>query len=354
MICVVVFIISTEKTEYEIQAKNIWRMYMNKFPEIKCIFIENEETLNTNSEYYPEQNLLKIRGRDSIIPGIFIKTIYSFKWFLSNKEFSDCDYIIRTNLSSFWIFNRLLDILNDIRPNNYVMAKKVFGRFPSGCGMVLSRDIVEKICKFKYTDTFINSHNDDVLIGNILNSLGIFNYNGNYHHNFGTLPDRHQYHVRCKLGHEFEGVTVENRVQKEIPYLKKLLDTYYYTFNFPSKYFNKDVLLVGDFEENDLQTIHQNCNIIHLNNFSLESVIHLQPVYIIAIVNDSFSELLDYALSKSAKLQVYIKDTSKIDNIEKIFSQFDIYHQNSKILDFNLYLKMNKSCILIFIPNKLL
>ena len=226
MVHIVVLIISTNLTEYERQAKAMWQRYMNLKPEIECVFIEADKTMDTAIEYNEENNVLKINEEESLIPGIYLKTMKSFQWVLEHPKFGECHYIIRTNLSSFWIFDRLLQKLPATPPSDYILAQKVFDKFPSGCGMVLSKNVVQNLFKDHYDKDCINTFADDVIIGDSLRLLGITTYNnGDFHHDLNNLPDKHHYHVRCKLGHTFEGITTEMRSEKEIPYMKHLIDT---------------------------------------------------------------------------------------------------------------------------------
>lgn len=351
---VVILIISTEKTEYERQAKLMWRRYMNKTPEITCMFIENDEGMDEQIRYEPEKNLLKVKDKESLVPGIFIKTIRAFKWILSHESLKDCNYIVRTNLSSFWIFDRLLKKLPRIVPPNYVLAEKIFDYFPSGCGMVLSKQVVESLCTINYHKNVVNNCPDDVLIGKGLEFLGITTYNdGAFHHDLQSLPPKHHYHIRCKLGHEFQGITTEMRRQTEIPYIQTLIQTYYYTFQIYPKYFDKQILIVGDFQRSDIKQVEKEkgCHVTYISRFEMLKPVNIHPHCIIANTDAAaFPMLADYALGKGSELQFYIKNASQFGIIPQM-SKFMVYHQNSIIDDLESYLGSNDSCILRFIPD---
>ena len=75
------------------------------------------------------------------------KTLQAFKYLLENHDF---DFIFRTNTSSYVDATRLLERLNDM-PKSGVYAGFVgtaLGKlkFASGAGILLSRDVVKKIC----------------------------------------------------------------------------------------------------------------------------------------------------------------------------------------------------------------
>lgn len=347
MVHVVVLIISTNLTEYERQAKAMWRRYMNLKPEIDCIFIENDETMNSSNHYDEENNLLKIKEEESPIPGIYLKTIKSFQWVLQHPKLKTCDYIIRTNLSSFWIFDRLLEKLPRTPPSDYVLAQKVFNQFPSGCGMVMSKTVVENLCTIHHHQDTVNQVPDDVIIGESLRLLGITTYNdGDFHHDFNTLPKKDCYHVRCKLGHTFEGVASEMRLEREIPFMNFLIDTYYNTFYIHPRYFKTQIIVIGDFEKST--EIDKKCNVLYIKEASeLENNREFNPSCIIANTDIShFERIASYALLKKSDLHFYIKHTYAMFRFLPLLSNFNVYHQNSRIIDVESYLLRNESCIL--------
>lgn len=220
---VVVLIIASDLTEYERRAKEIWRTYMNTDLRITCLFIQFDDTIEAPVHDQPT-NTLRFPGTESAIPGLFDKTVKAFQWAL--KAFPDTLYFFRTNLSSVVLFSRLVEKTKHLPRTRCVVAKKVFDRFPSGCGMLLSRDVVQDICRWApHTDT--STHLDDVVIGSILNHIGIVEYDGSYHHDLKSLPPDDCYHIRCKLGHVHEGVTEKMRVDREIPYMDSMVQRYY-------------------------------------------------------------------------------------------------------------------------------
>ena len=123
--------------------KEQWLRYMNSNPVVKSYFICMKEELS--EEYLLTDDTVFIRGTESFVPGIHVKSCESIKVLLNQSEFSDVEYVIRTNISSFWIWDRLIKYLNNI-PRTNVMSSHFMKThdtkvFPWGCGFIMSRDV---------------------------------------------------------------------------------------------------------------------------------------------------------------------------------------------------------------------
>ena len=108
---------------------------------------------------------------ETYIPGILQKTVHAFK--IVAKQ--DCDYVLRTNLSSFFILDNLLKWIDDLPITN--LYSGVIGNvdyisspYASGAAFILSKDVL---------DYFINNidnlkvdkpYHDDILIGDLLSN----------------------------------------------------------------------------------------------------------------------------------------------------------------------------------------
>ena len=91
-----------EKEGYEEMQKTLARYYAS-FPNVKTIFYKYSD------EDKFEDNILHIKGTESLVPGVLQKTLKIFEYAINDiKEFYEYDYIIRTNISSIVNF-RLLE-----------------------------------------------------------------------------------------------------------------------------------------------------------------------------------------------------------------------------------------------------
>jgi hypothetical protein len=89
--------------------------------------------------------------QENLVPGVLIKTIYAMRFVLSKKNY---DFIIRTNLSTFWDFDGLLrELMSYPALRHYSGFGPVWpgrgydvnGFYASGADMVMSRDVVESV-----------------------------------------------------------------------------------------------------------------------------------------------------------------------------------------------------------------
>lgn len=109
--------------------------------------------------------------------GILQTTISALSYVNSNFEF---DYVIRTNVSSYWNLQRLLEMLDRAPRNDLYMG--VIGKsyipkldaeleFISGAGIILSKDIVELILKNR--EQIESNFIDDIALGILARNLNV-------------------------------------------------------------------------------------------------------------------------------------------------------------------------------------
>ena len=157
--------------------RRIMRTFMNSNTDIKTFFVrmnpDQTETVRL------EGDILFCRGTESFVPGILQKTLIAMEYCLANLSF---DYIIRTNLSSFWDFKRLLTLYATLPKEMCVFAIKGehYGtHFPSGAGFICSRDIIQ-LC-IENISSFKMSTIDDVAFGEVFLTQNIPIINGKRH-----------------------------------------------------------------------------------------------------------------------------------------------------------------------------
>lgn len=128
----------------------------------------NQECTEVKNENEPVTKLITESPEDWSLIGL--KTILAFKYLLENYEF---DYIFRTNTSSYLDVSTLLDYLAK-KPRKSMYAGvigTVFGntRFASGAGILLSRDLVQRISD----NSGLWKHGlvDDVAIAELISSF---------------------------------------------------------------------------------------------------------------------------------------------------------------------------------------
>ena len=177
MIKVVALIISEKGVT---QQKEEWRRYMNSNKLVKSFFIELDPNLST--EHSITNDTITIRGVESHRPGIYNKTIQSLKICLNSEEYASVDFFIRTNLSSFWIWDRLLAYIDSVPKTKYAASGHVMVKrdrdwnSPHGSNMILSRDVA--LLLLPHIDNSVKKEADDIAIGGILNmnSINVCSY----------------------------------------------------------------------------------------------------------------------------------------------------------------------------------
>jgi hypothetical protein len=162
-----------ELTDLYKNLKQQWLRYMNSNPSVKSYFICMKQDLE--QEHLVTEDTVFIRGTESYIPGIHVKSCESIKVLLNNSEFSEVEYVVRTNISSFWIWDRLIQYLKNIPRTNVISA--VIGnhsgiRFPSGSGFIMSRDVALLYSQMATHPTSFYLQ-DDVVLGQIASENNI-------------------------------------------------------------------------------------------------------------------------------------------------------------------------------------
>ena len=180
----------------------------------------------------PEGNLFIGSKEDSFIPGIISKTIECLRYI--NKTYN-YDHIVRTNLSSFFILDKLVnqgEALHKERCYAGVYYRHYNQEFCNGAGSWLSRRTSEYLVDSCH-EYMWNIAPDDVVIGMIMDKYGLkpqplgrFDFTCN--HYYLSEPSecerwkeellKNHYHVRIKN---------ENDRKMDVLYMVKLTEMFY-------------------------------------------------------------------------------------------------------------------------------
>ena len=165
---IIFLIISSDNEGVYPQMRELSPKYLDLFKnDIKYFFIENRE--NIEEEVIEDNNFLYIKGSESFIPGIYQKSIKAIEY-VSNKY--SFDFVIRTNLSTFWNIPNLFNLL-DSKPKERFSGGYSFQGFISGTGIIMSKD-VGIIVSSNPNSSYIG---DDLAISQTISSHGIELYN---------------------------------------------------------------------------------------------------------------------------------------------------------------------------------
>lgn len=171
---VLILIIASDTHPAYTELQQVWRSYMHLAPaNIEAYFIKADPNLVAGNEVVGDTIFSKVE--ETYKPGILKKTVLSMECMLQKN--SQFDYVLRTNLSSFYIFPRLLEFIDKLPEKNCYAAHPLLPSrdlpyefwglsFGWGTGFILSRDVVEEMVKNK-EELFWRSSEipDDVLVG---------------------------------------------------------------------------------------------------------------------------------------------------------------------------------------------
>lgn len=211
-----VLIICSEGLPIYKEFKEVWRSYMHLDPDhFECYFIRANPRLC--SETLIEKDEIWSKTEENLIPGILNKTLMSLELLLPRLH--EFDFVLRTNLSSFFVFPNLLSFLRNVpREKLYCGIPHQFYNPPNkwvcGAGIVLSIDLVRELVANKQSmmdlkgkgelDVDYYPDVDDVVIGNFFHQKGIQITPGKYleiHNNWEYVKDNIPddiYHFRIK------------------------------------------------------------------------------------------------------------------------------------------------------------
>lgn len=153
---------------------------------IKHFFVELKPDIE--EDVREDGCFIYVKGIESVIPGIYIKTIYAMRYINSKYNYK---HIIRTNVSSFWNLPNLLkyqeklpivDFAGGILHGHTIVMGEPTEQnvilFASGTGIFMSKDVAERVSEKIYTDKL--GLQDDVLLGIILQMCNYCLFNIGY------------------------------------------------------------------------------------------------------------------------------------------------------------------------------
>ena len=168
---IIFLIISSKNNNYYQEMKRLTSMYMSKYSyNIKFFFVEADPNIKPQMEIIG--NNIFVKDKETYTPGIFIKTIKALKYINDNYNY---DYLIRTNSSSFFNIENMLNYLSNLPKEKYAIGFTlnipVHGNFLHGTSTIITKDISHYL--YQYYNKFDLKIADDVLMSLILKSQNI-------------------------------------------------------------------------------------------------------------------------------------------------------------------------------------
>lgn len=232
---IVILVIASYQDIYNKIVKVYWNPLINyvnnNYPNIKIYLMYGnsyQEDLNINPD-----NLLKFPVKETYIPGILKKTLRGFVHVYKKYDFK---FILRTNISSFFIIKNLIAKSKTLPNEHYLYSgNKLFSKntwFASGAAFWINKKTLEFIIlnasKIDYKVI------DDVSIGRLIETnpkINIFNltrfdYVENNKHILKNINNdlskiNQHYHIRIKSRKS------KKRVLDDVPIFQYLTNLYY-------------------------------------------------------------------------------------------------------------------------------
>jgi hypothetical protein len=158
---VLVLVIYSENDPVYKKHLECWRLYSKSHPSFHVVFITLSEDIQT---MVLKDDILYIPGKE-VFPNVTYKTVKAFEYFLRDGY----DLVLRTNMSSFWVFDNLLPIMETFPRQGLLAGELINGDLVSGAGMFISWDLCEILIKtLPYLETFQTYWPDDARISHFL------------------------------------------------------------------------------------------------------------------------------------------------------------------------------------------
>ncbi len=167
---VLFLIIAHDSEKHLVAMQNVWRSYMNiDHKHVEAYFLKADP--NIRKEIKVAGDTIFVKTEENFVPGCMNKTIMAMKYLA--PRLSEFDYVIRTNLSSFFIFSRLFTFLETLpKTSCYCGSPLGWPCYASGDGIIFSPDLVQLMVD--HIDELKNIHPiDDILISQFLMKYGI-------------------------------------------------------------------------------------------------------------------------------------------------------------------------------------
>jgi hypothetical protein len=168
MLKVIILIISSGNVPVFGDMKRLSNMYLSlsKYEgKLKHFYLEFDS--NQQEDIREDGNHILIRGEENPTPGMYQKTMKAIEHVSRNYSY---EFILRTNLSSFWHIPNLLAFLETIPKHGYAGGYSYPG-FISGTGIFLSKDVADFLVSHPAPNP--SKHFDDLLISSILKEYKI-------------------------------------------------------------------------------------------------------------------------------------------------------------------------------------
>jgi hypothetical protein len=169
---VLVLVISDDSLPHYAQNREAIReCIFNTHPDFDCYFVENDPNVDVSGLSSERRDTFVSKSENGFGAPIIQKTVEAIAFFTKDTAY---DFVLRTNLSSFWVFSHLAPVMYTL-PKTGCLHGPIgddWGKsFVSGAGMLMSIDVAQYVCK-SWTQHECGP-DDDVTISHIASAGGI-------------------------------------------------------------------------------------------------------------------------------------------------------------------------------------
>lgn len=157
-----ILVIANDFAPYDNLQKWNWDRFMKLNPDLDCYYLKEKEDLDT--EYKIDGINFYYKAKPDTFVSIFDKTISA----LRHLNYENYDFVLRTNLSSFFIRDKMMRYLTTLPKNEIYAGLKAEHQdftFAAGAGFLMSKDVIDYL--LNNLDKRFNLI-DDVDIGKIM------------------------------------------------------------------------------------------------------------------------------------------------------------------------------------------
>lgn len=143
----IILVLASDNTPLYRGFRDVYKKYIDVNPNVKIFLVYGNKT-----GFTPQEHDLIFDVEENYYPGMITKTVKALEYIEKNYNY---DYMLRTNLSTFWdidLFLERLDKLPDTECfsgtiRNCTYKGRTSDNYIAGVNLVLSRDLVQVILK---------------------------------------------------------------------------------------------------------------------------------------------------------------------------------------------------------------
>ena len=200
--------------------------YIKQHHENINIYLVFGKDANLTGLEHIKQHIIVSDTPESLIPGVLDKTLYAFDCLMGN----DYDYLIRTNMSSFIMIDKLTEYINSLNKtgiyNGFSLVHKKH-QYVLGWNICMSKDVVSYVLEHKeqIDRTLIDDYTLGVLLSKVYRTQPISDIR--LEESVQCTPEYVEKLLKNDIGSYLFRIKNHSNRNIDIDYLKYLTEKYY-------------------------------------------------------------------------------------------------------------------------------